>query len=250
MKADKFRVIVAEDEKIIANNIAKNITKANESFEVISIAYDGLEAYELTKKMLPDLVVSDIKMPELDGLDLIMRIANEFPTIKTIIISGYSDFDFARSAIQCKASDYLIKPVNPFDLQKALNRLERELLAEKKAVVADREIRPADIVESITTYLRHNFDTKIDFSDLANQFGFSSAYLSKIFKEHTGTTASKYLNEYRINRAKKLLIDTDLTIKAISQKVGFIDPYHFSKNFKAVVGESPEQYRDNITNVN
>lgn len=248
MKEIKFRVIVAEDEKIIANNIAKNISKANESFEVISIAYDGLEAYELTKKLLPDIVVSDIKMPELDGLALIMRIAQEFPAIKTVIISGYSDFEYARSAMQCKASDYLIKPVNPFDLQKVLNRLERELLAEKKAVVANRESRPADIVESITTYLRHNFDTKIDFSAMADQFGFSSAYLSKIFKEHTGTTASKYLNEYRINRAKKLLLDTDLTIKTISQKVGFVDPYHFSKSFKAVTGKSPELFRADSSN--
>jgi two-component system, response regulator YesN len=247
MKVNKFRVIVAEDEKIIANNIAKNITKANESFEVINIAYDGLEAYELTKKLLPDIVVSDIKMPELDGLELIMRIAKELPTIKTIIISGYSDFEYARSAIQCKASDYLIKPVNPFDLQKVLNRLERELLAEKKTISADRETRPADIVENVTSYLRHNFDTHIDFSEIANQFGFSSAYLSKIFKEHTGTTASKFLNEYRINRAKKLLLDTDLTIKTISQKVGFVDPYHFSKNFKAVAGKSPEQYRTDST---
>ena len=68
MKTNKLRVIVAEDEKIIANNIANNITKANELFEVVGIAYDGLEAYEMTKKLLPDVVVSDIKMPEVNGI--------------------------------------------------------------------------------------------------------------------------------------------------------------------------------------
>lgn len=100
----KFKVIVADDERLIARNIARNIEKANESFQVISMAADGLEAYEQTKALLPDVVFSDIKMPEMDGIELIRRIAAEFPSIRTVIISGFNDFELAREASGYRAS--------------------------------------------------------------------------------------------------------------------------------------------------
>lgn len=128
----KFRVIVADDEALIGRNIARNIEKANEAFEVVKIAFDGLEALELTAQLLPDVVFSDIKMPEMDGIALIRRIAQEFPEIRTVIISGYNDFEFARDALRHKAVDYLLKPVNPDDLRATLDRLEQELLSRQR----------------------------------------------------------------------------------------------------------------------
>lgn len=243
MSEEKFRVIVADDEKLIAKSIARNIEKANAAFEVVRIAYNGAETYALVAELLPHVVFSDIKMPEMDGLELIERISREYPTVKTVIVSGYNDFDMARSALQNNAVDYILKPINPFILQKTLNKLECELLAEKKQLTVNRENFPADIVESIVTYIAHNYGDQITFTEIAKQYGFSSAYLCKIFKEHTGTPAGRYLNEYRINVSKRMLLDTDLSIKDIAEKVGFCDQFHFSKNFRNIVGMSPTQFR-------
>lgn len=240
----KFKVIVADDEKLIARNISRNIEKANDAFEVIGIAKDGLEAYELSRKLMPDVVFSDIKMPELDGLGLIERLHFEFPKIRTLIISGFDDFEFARTALRNNAVDYLLKPVSLSELKKTLHILEKDLLAEQQELTPRRDDSPTEIVENIMEYLRHNYAESINFVQISEQYNFSSAYLSKIFKEHSGTTPGKYLFDYRMKIAKKLLRDTDLSVKDIAEQVGFPDPFHFSKSFKALTGVSPTQYRE------
>lgn len=244
MKSRKFRVIVVDDEKLTAKNIARNITRINPAFEVVCIAADGQEAFELTRKLLPDVVFSDIKMPIMDGLSLIREINEKFPTIKTIIISGYNDFQLARTALQQNASDYLLKPINPTELQNTLQKLERELLAVSRELSISRQANPGDIVESVKAYLRYNYNHPVSFSDIASQYGFSSSYLARIFKEYTGTSPGRYLNKYRIDIAKKLLMDSNLPVKEIAGRVGFDDPFHFSKNFKNMTGISPLQFRE------
>ncbi len=240
----KFRVIVADDEKLIAKNISKNIEKANDAFEVIGIANDGLEAYELSSKLLPDVVFSDIKMPELDGLELIKRLYSEFPKIKTVIISGFDDFEFARTALRNHAVDYLLKPISLADLKNTLHKLEEKLLAEQQELVHRSGDSPGEIVEKIMEYLRQNYNKNISFTKISEQYNFSSAYLTKIFKEYSGKTPGKYLFDYRMKMAKKLLRDTDLSVKDIAEQVGFPDPFHFSKSFKNATGLCPTQYRE------
>lgn len=242
--SQKFKVIVADDEKLIAQNIARKIEQANDAFEVVALAGTGLEAYELTQKYLPDVVFSDIKMPEMDGLELIEQLEKHHPAILTIIISGYNDFEYARSAIQHRAVDYLLKPVNPNDLRCTLNKLEAMLLAKDRALAPRRESSPVEIVENVMLYLRENYALQIDFSAIAEQQAVSGPYLSKIFREHAGTTPSKYLMDYRMQIAKKLLRDTQLSVKEVAAHVGFPDQFHFSKSFKNATGLSPVQYRE------
>jgi len=244
MGSYKFRVIVVDDEKLIAKNIALNISRINPAFEVVCMAGDGQEGYMLTQKLMPDVVFSDIKMPVMDGLKLITEINAKLPNVKTVIVSGYDDFQLARIALQQNASDYILKPVNPADLKTILQKLERELLATKKELFTNQQMRPIDIIESVKAYLRQNYGQSISFSKIASQYGFSPAYLAKIFKEHTGTSPGKHLKEYRINIAKKLLMDSDLSVKEIAVRVGFDDQFLFSKNFKSMIGVSPLQFRE------
>lgn len=239
----KFRVIVADDEALIGRNIARNIEKANEAFEVVKIAFDGLEALELTAQLLPDVVFSDIKMPEMDGIALIRRIAQEFPEIRTVIISGYNDFEFARDALRHQAVDYLLKPVNPDDLRATLDRLEQELLSRQRKLAPRRDHSPGEVAEHVMAYLRQNYAQDVDFAAIAGQYGFSSAYLSKIFKDYANISPGKYLIDQRMKAAKKLLRSTYLPVKAIAEQVGYPDPLHFSKSFKSATGQSPAQYR-------
>lgn len=240
----KYKVIVADDEKLIANNISRKIEQANDAFQVVAIARTGLEAYELIQQLLPDVVFSDIKMPEMDGLELIEKIEKHHPSILTVIVSGYNDFEYARSAIQHKAADYLLKPVNPHELARTLNKLEAQLLARDQELAPRREASPVEIVENVMLYLRENYTLQIDFSAIAEQQAVSGPYLSRIFREHAGTTPSKYLMDYRMQIAKKLLRDSQLSVKEIAAQVGFPDQFHFSKSFKNATGLSPIQYRE------
>ena len=242
--ARQFKVIVADDEKLIANNIARRIEESSSAFRVISRAGTGLEALEQVGELLPDVVFSDIKMPEMDGIELITRVREEHPGVFCVIVSGYSDFEYMKAAIQNSAVDYLLKPVNTEELRRLLQRLEAALLAREQQVAPRRESDAASLAESVRVYLQENYDKQVDFSALAESLAVSAPYLSKLFHEQTGTSPMRYLTDLRMRQAKKFLADSSLTVREIAVRVGYPDPFHFSRSFKNAVGISPAQFRE------
>ena len=244
--ARQFKVIVADDEKLIAKNIARRIEESSEAFRVIARAGSGTEALEQARELLPDVVFSDIKMPEMDGIELIAALRKEHPSVLCVIVSGYSDFEYMKAAIQNSAVDYLLKPVNPEELKHLLQRLEATLLAREQQVVPRRESDAAALAENVRVYLQENYDKPVDFSALADSLAVSAPYLSKLFHEQTGSSPSRYLTDIRMRQARKLLMDTNLTVKEIAVRVGFPDPFHFSRSFRNAVGISPVQFREEL----
>ena len=242
--ARQFKVIVADDEKLIANNIARRIEESSSAFRVISRAGTGLEALEQVGELLPDVVFSDIKMPAMDGIELITRVREEHPGVFCVIVSGYSDFEYMKAAIQNSAVDYLLKPVNTEELRRLLQRLEAALLAREQQVAPRRESDAASLAESVRVYLQENYDKQVDFSALAELLAVSAPYLSKLFHEQTGTSPMRYLTDLRMRQAKKFLADSSLTVREIAVRVGYPDPFHFSRSFKNAVGISPAQFRE------
>ena len=240
----QFKVIVADDERLIANNIARRIEENNGAFRVVSRVGTGREALEQVKEFLPDVVFSDIKMPEMDGIELITHLRREYPSVLCVMVSGYSDFDYMKAAIQNSAVDYLLKPVNPEELKRLLRRLENALLARDQRMVPRRESDAASLAEKVRVYLQQNYDQPVDLSALADSLAVSAPYLSKLFHEQTGTSPIRYLTEYRMQHARKLLMDTRLTVKEVAERVGYPDPFHFSRSFKNAVGVSPAQFRE------
>ena len=149
-----------------------------------------------------------------------------------------------KAAIRNSAADYLLKPVNPDELNQLLRRLEAVLLAREQQMVPRRQSDAAALAESVQVYLRENYDKPVDFSALADSLGVSAPYLSKLFHEQTGSSPSRCLADLRMGAARKLLMDSRLTIREIAARVGYPDPYHFSKSFKNAVGVSPAQFRE------
>ena len=238
-----FKVLVADDEKLIARSISRRIEESGRNFKVVAQAGTGLEALKLAEEWMPDVVFSDIKMPEMDGIGLIARLQEVNPTILCVIVSGYSDFEYTRAAIRNNAVDYLLKPVNPEELAVLLARLEAVLLAREKTVVPNREVNAEQIVQKVMIYLRENYSQPVDFASVAEAHAVSAPYLSRLFHEYAGISPSRYLTGYRMEQAKKLLRDSRLSIGEIAARVGYPDPFHFSKAFKNTVGVSPSQFR-------
>lgn len=247
MDKREFSVIVVDDEKLITRNLAAKIEKTNPAFKVIQLAYDGEQAFELIGKYLPDVVFSDIKMPMRDGLELLRDIKTHFSSIKVVMVSGYNDFALVRGALQQDAFDYLLKPVRQEDLEKTLQKLESHLRAKRQDYALPEGTTTTAIVEQVREYLRQNYAQDTEFTEIAEAYHVSSAYLSKIFKDHVGMTPSRYRNACRINVAKELLMKTDLPLRAIAERAGFTDQFYFSKIFKKTTGKSPAQFREERT---
>lgn len=244
MKNNVFRVIVVDDEKLISNTIAKNITACDPAFEVVSVCYDGVSALKAIETYNPQILFTDIKMPLMDGLELIENVHNYYPSVRCVLISGYNEFEYAQTAIKFKVYDYLLKPLNKFELSKTLRKIKDELLAEQEQLNTERSSAPGNIVASIVQYLQTNYAKDINFTQIASDYNFSASYLTKIFKEYAGISPIKYLIDYRIKVAKNLLRDTNLTVKEIAEKTGFVDQFYFSKCFKSYCGVTPSQYKE------
>jgi len=244
-----INVIVVEDEKRIARNIAKLIEETNPHYKVLEIFQNGEDAWTYIQKQPPQVVFTDISMPIMDGIELANRIFESMSFIHCVILSGYADFSYARSAMRYGVEDYLLKPINPKELQETLSRLEMTLLAAKEnlqTTPTDSGYTPEEIVSLVKEYVQKHYAGDISLATLSEKLGFSSSYLTKIFNKIEGTTPSKYIRDYRMNIAKQLLNEPGASINTVSAAVGYPDPFHFSKTFKQTFGISPSEYRDSI----
>lgn len=246
----KYTVLVVDDESLIAKNIKRSIEKENPNFEVIGVCSTGLEALDFIKNNPPQVIFTDIRMPEMDGLELVKNISSAYPFITCVIVSGYSDFEYAKAAMESNVQHYILKPVNREELGNCLAKIETAIKAKhpglEDAAKKDHGPSAEEIVELIKTYIHENYKSAIDFGEMAKNMGFSQAYLTKIFSKYVGKNPSTYLKEYRINIAKQLMSDRANSLSAISEQTGFADQFHLSKSFKSVTGLSPSEYRQRL----
>lgn len=242
----KITVFVVDDEKMIAGNIAKNIERANDAFDVTGIYYNAREAFASLEQSQPDYLFTDISMPVMNGIQLIAKVYQLYPDLKCIIISVYSDFEFTKRAIQNNVIDYLLNPINKEELSARLERLLAEYRQRMHLSEMDMssDYSAAEIVTAIKNHIHDHFHETIDLGNIAATLGFSSSYLTKIFQAEKLTTPSKYLREYRINMAKDMLQKTNLPVSLIGEKCGYPDSFHFSKVFHRSTGCSPTEFRN------
>lgn len=244
-----YKVIVVEDEALIRRSITRKIQELNLGFDVVGSAMDGQSALSLIEAELPQLVVTDIKMPIMDGIELVKTIYFTYPNIKVIILTGLHEFECARQAIQYSVVDYLLKPVSTEQLSVALTKIKLQLdsnltslwnLANSKS----QNVNPQELVKAVELYIRINYKNELALEDIAKNLNFSPDYLSRIYKKSTGQSPLKYLIHLRINEAKRLLAtDLDLDIKTIGNLVGYTDQYYFSRIFKNQTEHYPSEYR-------
>ena len=127
-----IKVFLVEDEVVIRNGIKKGINWEQEGFIFTGEASDGEVAYPLIKKARPDILITDIKMPFMNGLELSRMLKKEFPDMKILILSGYNEFDYAKQAITIGVTDYLLKPISAEQLLEANKKVEFTIQKERE----------------------------------------------------------------------------------------------------------------------
>lgn len=244
----KYKYIVAEDEHLIRQNIIKKIDSLSIPLELVGEASNGENAISLIEELYPALVITDIKMPQSDGLELIKYLHQNHPHIKTMILSGYNDFTYAQLALKYGVKDFLLKPIKLEELNNALQNILVLLDSENKEIssfsIDPHSLKPEKLSQLMENYLRNNYSSLTSLNKISEKFGFTNEYLSKIFKKYIGETPIKYITKIRINEAKLLLINQpDLEIQKIGELVGYKDAFYFSRVFKSNVGIYPSDYR-------
>jgi Response regulator containing CheY-like receiver domain and AraC-type DNA-binding domain len=247
-----FSYVVAEDEERMRDYVARKVAELDPSFSCAGAAADGEEAVELVERYLPELLVTDIKMPVLGGLELIERIRSTNADIRILIISGYSEFEYARRAIEFDVDDYILKPIDIEALRETLRRLRIKLEASAGAVEGEYGLdrigsREEELARAVKVYLQENYRQQYSLERLASSFGCKAAYLLRMYNRVTGSTPTQELIRLRIEKAKRLLIGhPNLEIKQVASAVGYEDPLYFSRLFKRETGLAPTAFRDSM----
>ncbi|MGB8453822.1 MAG: response regulator [Anaerocolumna sp.] len=246
----KYSVVIAEDEALLLHNLVQKVETAGMEFEVVGTAQTGIQAYGLVKELNPDLVITDIRMPVMDGIALIRKIQDHYPLTDYIITSGYSDFEYTKSAIQLKVTEYLLKPVDPDELKQALLQLKNKYKVQQSSFGdifnhATTRNTPSQIADMLKDYITLNYCTDLNLNLIANNMNYSSSYLTKIFYKQYNCSPSKFLISLRMQKAQQILLhNPELSIRQVGESVGYHDQGYFSRIFKKQVGVSPLEYRD------
>ena len=132
---DNIKVFICEDESIVREGLRDMIPWEKYGFEFVGDAPDGEMALRMIRKLKPDVLITDITMPFMDGLSLSRIVMGELPNTKIMIISGYSDFEYARKAIELGVEQYLLKPVTRADMIKALEGIKQKITEESEQQV-------------------------------------------------------------------------------------------------------------------
>lgn len=241
-----FKILVVEDEFWMGEGLQKVINKLDYPFEVSDIAQNGHEALSKMNNVKFDLIITDIKMPIMDGLEFIKRkneLAYQQPVV---IITGHSEFEYARKAIRLGAFDYLLKPVKKEELSEVLENIESQINDDQQLRIQINEDQQGgvDVIQYTIDLINREYMKDLSLSEIADQVGFNASYLSRLFKLETGIGFVQYLREVRMKQAKEMLIIGDITIETISKKVGFQSEKHFRRTFKKEEGVTPSEYRD------
>lgn len=241
-----LKIFVVDDEYYACLAIEKVIKEWDNGCTIYRFE-NGKAAFEVIQNIKPDVVLTDIKMPILGGLDLSKKIYDSGLSIDIIIISGYSEFEYARSAMKFGVKDYILKPIDKKELIGILNNIkEKRKLTDQNC--NDDKIKPqnsltntnSELINEINEYINSNYDKDINLEQLAkDKYFINYSYLSRIYKEKTGLSFTKYILKIRMEKAKEFIHKGGISVSDVALIVGYNDVSNFIQAFKKYYGYTP-----------
>lgn len=239
-------VLIVDDEAYMTEYIKSLVDWDSYGFDRVLTAAGGSLARDLLNRYKPELLITDVSMPKITGLDLSALISENGYQTKVIIISGYSEFEYAKQAMRYGVTEYLVKPVLKDDFEETLKRvllkffqLDMDVNSNKKDFLQDKK----DVVAYVKNYINENIENDLSLEILGEIVHLHPSYLSKIFKEVSDMNLSNYVTDVKIQRAAELLRRGDMKVQDVMRQLGYQKSQHFSKLFKKRYGITPKEYR-------
>lgn len=244
-----LKVLVVDDESVVRKGIVLGVDWASMGCVVVGEATNGEEGIAAVERYNPNLIITDVRMPRMDGIEMMFKLRSQGCRAHVIMLTAYSDFTYARSALQFGAADYLLKPFQNQELVTAIGRVREREQVETTLTPQDtlpllKGDKSKYVLEALNYIGEHYGDHDISITPIARSLGVSESHLSHVFKKETSYTIVNYLTQYRIHTAMKLLKDCRYKVYEVAEMVGYRDVAYFGSTFKKLTGMSPSEYQD------
>lgn len=252
-----LNVMLVDDESIVRSDIRELTEWESYDYKIAAEAESGPEALRLLEKHSIDIMIVDIQMPGMTGLELAERILAEGKQIKFIFLTSYDDFEFARSSMRMGVRSYILKheadgPVLLHELERLRDELqksqqqtrlgENEYVKDSLNEYEDVEEDYKERIDKVKNYVDKHYMEDLSLDTLAGLIGVSEAYMSQLFKQQTGVTFKHYLRDFRMEKAKELLLSGKEKVHNIGAKVGYSTAPYFCLVFKQYYGVTPTEF--------
>lgn len=278
-----LRMLIVEDERWEREGLTDFLDWNSLGIELSGLACDGIEGLEQARAIRPDIIITDIKMPGMDGLKMSGKVQEFLPDVKTIILTGYDDFKLAQEAINIKANAYILKPVEENDLLEVIKKVTDECINNKKRQEENNKILklldetskkaanliPLDslnakinveelshiesksnkddsMVKKVEQLIAAGYNSNISLKTIAVEIYISPNYLGSIFKKNTGLSFNDYLCRVRMEKARELLQSPKNNVSCVARKVGIPNTSYFCILFKNAYGVAPGEFQESV----
>ncbi|GCE15486.1 response regulator transcription factor [Tengunoibacter tsumagoiensis] len=264
-----FKVLLVDDEDLDLHGMEQFVPWSCYRMEVLAAVKSGYEALQVIKQHHIDLLVTDIRMPGMSGLELARQIRTLQPSLKIIFVSGYQDFQYARQAITLHANGYVLKPIDDDELFQEISNVSIQLQEELKrtrlqsprpshpTATEQRSQTPSrtslldqpglkrnqKLIKEIDQYIQTHLGENILLHEVAFHFGFSPNYFGRLFKEEIGASFTDYVIRKKLEEAAHLLCNSRLKLYEIAQRLGYSSLTYFGRQFKEAYGQTPGDFR-------
>jgi two-component system response regulator YesN len=238
-----MKLLVADDEQYMRTALKEDIQWEEYGFQLLGVATCGQEALDLVRILKPDILLSDILMPDLSGIELLKALREEGIQIPVIFLSGWSNFEYAREAIKFGASNYLLKPCPDEEIIEALLQVKNSRVDQEQSKIAQKnelDIQSDKHVIKLACELIHEDNgNESTLTSIAEKVNMNPSAFSRLFHQEMGCSFKKYVTSVKINKAKKLLLESNLKVQNIAELLGYVSTSHFVQVFSKSTGMNP-----------
>lgn len=253
-----MRIAIVEDEIRIREGLEKLLKKGG-AHQVVGQAENGMDGLALAERERPDLVITDIRMPGMDGIKMLQALRERAVPFNAIVLSAYSEFAYAQQAVKLGVSEYLLKPIVVDELMGALRAIELRIQHEQDSV---RQALPnilktlshsktddvnaenvGQLVGRARSVAQQHYQDGITLDEIAQMLSVTPEYLGSQIHKELGITFGTMMKALRVNRAKELLLATNMKLYEIAEAVGYSDAKYFARVFQQDIGIMPLEFR-------
>lgn len=245
--------MIVDDEAYALDLLLESIDWASLGLCVTQTALNGYQGYNKFIVQPVDIIISDIRMPIMSGIEMAEKIRSTGKDVQIIFVSSYEEFEYAKKAIDIDVVGYVLKPVDDAylirTLQQAGQRIEQKKRLREHDFGAGAEVTnvpdgDAQIIEDVKRYIRDNVKERLVLREVAEHFMYSANYLGKLFKKETGLYFNDFVTRAKMERAKQLLRVPQNHIGDVAQMLGYGQMAYFTKQFKDYCGMTPKAYQN------